>query len=61
MAQSLVKNYIHIVFSTKHQTPMIIPPLVINSIKKERSFISYKLIAQGRCLEPEISLKIATQ
>jgi len=26
MGQSLVKNYIHIVFSTKHRTPMIIPP-----------------------------------
>lgn len=26
MEQSLVKNYIHIVFSTKHRTPMITPP-----------------------------------
>jgi putative transposase len=26
MGQSLVKNYIHIVFSTKHRLPWIIPP-----------------------------------
>lgn len=26
MGQSLVKNYIHIVFSTKHRAPMITPP-----------------------------------
>jgi putative transposase len=26
MGQSLVKNYIHIVFSTKYRTPMIYPP-----------------------------------
>lgn len=27
MGQSLVKNYIHIVFSTKHRTPLIHPPV----------------------------------
>jgi putative transposase len=27
MGQSLVKNYIHIVFSTKHRKPLIIPPI----------------------------------
>ncbi|MDC8002412.1 IS200/IS605 family transposase [Aequorivita todarodis] len=27
MGQSLVKNYIHIVFSTKYRTPMIYPPV----------------------------------
>ena len=27
MAQSLVKNYIHIVFSTKHRNPLIQEPL----------------------------------
>lgn len=27
MGQSLVKNYIHIVFSTKHRAPMIHPPV----------------------------------
>ncbi len=26
MGQSLVKNYLHIVFSTKHRVPMILPP-----------------------------------
>ena len=26
MGQSLVKNYIHIVFSTKHRAPTIAPP-----------------------------------
>jgi REP element-mobilizing transposase RayT len=26
MGQSLVKNYVHIVFSTKHREPFIIPP-----------------------------------
>src|ERR1700748_2925212 len=26
MGQSLVKNYIHIVFSTKHREPLIFPP-----------------------------------
>ncbi len=26
MGQSLAQNYIHIVFSTKHRTPMIFPP-----------------------------------
>ena len=26
MAQSLVKNYVHIVFSTKHREPLILPP-----------------------------------
>jgi REP element-mobilizing transposase RayT len=26
MSQSLVKNYIHIVFSTKHRAPIIVPP-----------------------------------
>ncbi len=26
MGQSLAKNYIHIVFSTKHRTPLIYPP-----------------------------------
>ncbi|MEP4532724.1 MAG: IS200/IS605 family transposase [Cyclobacteriaceae bacterium] len=27
MGQSLVKNYIHIVFSTKHREPLIYPPI----------------------------------
>jgi REP element-mobilizing transposase RayT len=27
MGQSLVKNYIHIVFSTKHREPLIHPPV----------------------------------
>ncbi len=27
MGQSLVKNYIHIVFSTKHRKPLIYPPV----------------------------------
>lgn len=27
MGQSLVKNYIHIVFSTKHRQPLILPPV----------------------------------
>lgn len=27
MGQSLVQNYIHIVFSTKHRVPMIYPPI----------------------------------
>lgn len=27
MGQSLVKNYIHIVFSTKHRQPLIFPPV----------------------------------
>jgi len=27
MAQSLVKNYVHVVFSTKHRQPLIHPPI----------------------------------
>jgi len=27
MGQSLVKNYLHIVFSTKHREPLIFPPV----------------------------------
>src|SRR5688572_27581931 len=27
MGQSLVKNYIHIIFSTKHRRPLIYPPV----------------------------------
>lgn len=27
MGQSLVKNYIHIIFSTKHRQPLILPPI----------------------------------
>ena len=29
MGQSLVKNYIHIVFSTKHRKPLIYPPVEV--------------------------------
>jgi len=27
MGQSLVKNYLHIIFSTKHREPLLFPPI----------------------------------
>jgi REP element-mobilizing transposase RayT len=44
MAQTLVKNYLHIVFSTKGREPFIVP-----SIEKELHFYLIRLCAELEC------------